>query len=216
MPAPHKDAPHWLLVEGDDDQHSIIHFTKRHGVDWDAPDTFTPYVRDCDGFPNLLKEVGVQAKGSRQRLGIVVDADENLADRWKELGGALRAAGCAAPDSLSKLGTIFTGITPDRKVGVWIMPDNETHGNLEEFLTTLVPSGDRIWTHAQSSTERALRLGAPFRPIHRRKAELHSWLAWQEQPGMPFGAAIQRKVFAQDSPVALAFLAWFRRLFWDM
>jgi hypothetical protein len=49
--------------------------------------------------------------------------------------------------------------------------------------------------------------------IHQDKAELHAWLAWQEDPGLPFGAAIQRKVFSSESASAMAFLGWFNRLF---
>ena len=45
------------------------------------------------------------------------------------------------------------------------------------------------------------------------KSHLHTWLAWQREPGRPFGTALTAQIFGHDSPETLAFLAWFRRLF---
>lgn len=61
--------------------------------------------------------------------------------------------------------------------------------------------------------DRALAEGAPLSPKDRLKGVLHAWLAWQEQPGMPFGTGITTRAFQADSPEALTFVGWFRRLF---
>jgi hypothetical protein len=41
---PREDSPYRLLVEGSDDQHSVIHLLRRHGFDWDDKTTDRPYL----------------------------------------------------------------------------------------------------------------------------------------------------------------------------
>ena len=48
---------------------------------------------------------------------------------------------------------------------------------------------------------------------HRSKALIHTWLAWQQNPGRPMGTAIKAGYLQHDAPIALAFVAWLRRLF---
>lgn len=45
---------------------------------------------------------------------------------------------------------------------------------------------------------------------------LHTWLAWQERPGIPFGTALEAQVFRHDTEDALRFISWFNRLFVDV
>ena len=93
------------------------------------------------------------------------------------------------------------------------MPDNRRSGALEEFLGSLVDDEDALLPLAETSTTSASERGAAFAEVHRRKAVLHTWLAWQERPGLPYGLAITARYFRHDSAAALAFVAWFRRVF---
>ncbi|MFH1466552.1 MAG: DUF3226 domain-containing protein [Pseudomonadota bacterium] len=52
-----------------------------------------------------------------------------------------------------------------------------------------------------------------FRDVHEPKAVLHTWLAWQEEPGTPMGLALTRRYLDPCHPRAVAFAAWLRRLF---
>ena len=58
----------------------------------------------------------------------------------------------------------------------------------------------------------AKRAGALFPDSRRDKAVLRTWLAWQEEPGLPYGLAVSRHYF-QDTSLARRFAGWFRRLF---
>ncbi|GAC1468243.1 MAG: hypothetical protein PVS3B1_23760 [Ktedonobacteraceae bacterium] len=42
---------------------------------------------------------------------------------------------------------------------------------------------------------------------------LHTWLAWQEEPGTPMGQAITKRYVDASSPHALPLISWFRRVF---
>jgi hypothetical protein len=208
-----ENHPHQLCVEGTDDVHSIIHFIARHGFDWSKPPpTDLPYVKSSDSDEAVLRALSPGLK-TWHRFGIVVDADDNPVKRWGEIRKITASLDVSLPSQPSTEGDIVPGITPDRRFGVWMMPDNQTSGRLEDFLRTLIPAEDKIWPHAQTSTEQAQALGAPFKPVHLGKAQFRTWLAWQEQPGLPPGKAIHRKLLSEDSPVALRFLGWFRRLF---
>jgi hypothetical protein len=203
-------SPHRLVVEGIDDQYSIINLLTRHGYNWDA--TGSPFVHKAEGIDKLLESLAVALK-TYERLGVVVDADVDLAARWEQIRGRIRAAGIDLPDLPPEGGLVVRREQRPTRVGVWLMPNNQTTGMLEDFLATLLPAADPCWPHAVESTGRAIALGAPLQPIHRAKGELHAWLAWQADPGMPFGQAITARVLSHDSPEALRFVAWFLELF---
>jgi hypothetical protein len=45
------------------------------------------------------------------------------------------------------------------------------------------------------------------------KAQIHTWLAWQEEPGQPFGIAVTARYLDADAPHAQKLVDWVRRLF---
>jgi len=207
-----EDSPYRLLVEGPDDKHSVIHLMRRHGVDWDDATALLPCVHCCGGFDPLISSLGVWGKSYR-RLGIMVDANADMARRWVQVRESLGRVGISVPESPEVCGTVFPGIYPDWKIGVWIMPDNQNAGELEDFLSKLVPPDDACWDYACEATSHAREIGARFPQKDFCKASIHTWLAWQEEPGLPFGTAITAKYFGVDSPEAMSFVQWFRELF---
>lgn len=209
-----KDAPHHLLVEGQDDLHSVIHLLRHHGVDWDTPDPQAPYIEDCKSIDRLLDaiEAGVR---TYERLGILMDTDFPPTARWSQVQERLTRAGLTVPETLDRNGVIVAGLRPSWKVGVWLMPDNSEPGYLEHFLSLLIPEGDLCWPYAAEVTAEAKKRGAPFRDVAKMKARIHSWLAWREEPGLPFGTALTAKYLKADSPVARPFVSWFKRLFYE-
>ena len=65
---------------------------------------------------------------------------------------------------------------------------------LENFLAFLVPENDKTWEQAKNCV--ANLENKPFIKTnvdHTIKAEIHTFLAWQEEPGKPFGQAITAK-----------------------
>ena len=207
-----EDSPYRLLVEGRDDEHCVLQLMKRHDVDWDNAGAVLPRVHDCGGFDPLRASLSVSAK-SYGRLGVMVDANADICRRWNDVKRELHKVGVALPDQPAPGGVIIPGLQSGWRVGVWLMPDNQNRGQLEDFLGRLVPSDDSCWTHACEATRRAKELGARFPEKVFCKANIHTWLAWQESPGLPFGMAITARYFGVDSAEALAFADWFKRLF---
>ena len=93
------------------------------------------------------------------------------------------------------------------------MPDNSSPGTLEDFLNKLVSEGDPIRSYADEVVIEARQRGARCQERDHVKSALHTWLAWQEEPGLPFGTAMKAEYFEKDSDDAHRFVAWFHRLF---
>lgn len=95
------------------------------------------------------------------------------------------------------------------------MPDNKVSGMLETFLQVLVPStAEELLDYAKQSCTEAGKLGAKFKPYQLTKAEIYTWLAWQDEPGRQLHQAVQERILdPTSSSEAAGFVAWFRDLF---
>jgi len=210
-----KNPSKHLIVEGKDDQYAIIHLTEKHGIDWDKRPV---QIVDANGCEEALKDFSVRIKSS-ERIGIVLDADLEFSNRWQAICNRLskfaaennESESLTVPQKPDPAGTIIK--VGKRTVGIWLMPDNENTGKLEDFLKTLVPPTDCCWDYAGQAVETARSRGAKFSNLDRIKAHIHTWLAWQEEPGRPFGTAIKAAYFSHDTPEALSFVKWFKQLF---
>ena len=203
-----------LHVEGINDLHSIANLIKEYGIDYKT-DQSAPQIEEIGTIEELLEgmETAVQVSGGRV-IGFVLDADEPLVDRWVSVRQRLVKAGVDnVPERPPPDGFIGMSSRFKSQVGVWLMPDNLQDGSLENFLQTLISENDTIISHAESSTDTAKGLGAKFQEKDRNKAVLHTWLAWQAKPGLPYGTAINAKYFRHDSPIAKKFVDWFVRLY---
>lgn len=210
-------SPTRLFVEGPDDKWTVVNLLQRHGFDFGdqrgrGAQAGLPLIDDCGGVDPLLKAISTAVR-TFPRIGVVLDADHPPVERWAQLRGRLAHADVALPDTPTPGGAIVPGHRADWKLGVWVMPDNASHGMLEDFLAQLVPKQDPCWTHAVAATEEARRLGAPLSPLHVAKGAMHAWLAWQDPSGQPFGMALRARALCHDAAPALMFVDWFARLF---
>ena len=204
----------YLHVEGKDDLHAIVNLLIRHGVDYDTERAVLPEVKDIDSCERILAGMELAVRTSTGRaVGFVLDADLPIESRWHAVRDRLRRVEVSVPVSPPPEGLVAESAKYKARVGVWLMPDNRHDGKLETFLQTLVDADDAVYRHAVTSTREATDAGAAFREVDRPKAEVHTWLSWQENPGLPYGSAIRAQYFKHDSPPALAFVQWFRRLF---
>ncbi|MFH1265101.1 MAG: DUF3226 domain-containing protein [Planctomycetota bacterium] len=205
-----------LHVEGRDDKFALVNLLIRHGVDYDPkpwPAAF-PEFKEVGNIQGLLDGMETAVKLSTGRaVGFVLDADSPLLDRWHAVRDRLRNAGVDAPKMPIAEGFIGHSSTFWSTVGVWLMPDNQHDGKLETFLETLIGDEDPLIDHATASTDAAKQLGALFTEPDHIKALIHTWLAWQNEPGYPYGTAIRARCFRHDSPAAAGFVAWFRQLY---
>ena len=205
-----------LRVEGRDDKFVIENLLRRHGIDPAQVEIRPSEVGEgTGGKDRLLRGMKTAVTTSTGRaVGFVLDADANPEHRWQAVRQRLDDIDLVLPKEIPDGGFVGDTTTYRARVGVWLMPDNHHSGALEEFLLDLVAKEDkRLLLLAKAATRVALRLGATFGEARKRKAVLHAWLAWQEAPGLPYGTAITARYFGHNSPAALRFIDWFRRVF---
>ena len=94
------------------------------------------------------------------------------------------------------------------------MPDNQNKGMLEDFLAYLVPNeSDHLWQFAQDQAQEAKNHGATFKNVHKAKANIYTWLAWQDEPGKQLHEAIKEPILNATHPKAQDFVDWFKVLY---
>ncbi|BBL76744.1 DUF3226 domain-containing protein [Methylomagnum ishizawai] len=199
--------PQILLVEGKNDLHVMLSLCAHHNL----PETFE--ILDKEGVENVLETLEAEIAGqSRQRIGIIVDADTDLKARWAAISSILSKWGYLPPEIPDQNGTI---LLHDRKptIGVWLMPDNRLPGELEDFIAFLVPESDSLWNHAAHALALLPNSPGRFPDQDRSKAHIHTWLAWQYEPGKPLGQAITARYLDANAPDAQRLIAWLKNLF---
>lgn len=224
-----------LLVEGQDDLHVVLHlYKKTHHGERLVPEVFC--IRDMGGDTSLLAGMNNEIRGDRDIVGVIIDADRDdessqpadaVAARWKEVADKLEEIGIAVPperadgivipgkpDGALRLAGI--GIPP--RVGVWVMPDNEQPGELEDFIDRMIPSDAKARLLAKDYIDGALTEISldddieRLREGKRLRGELHAWLATRRRP-RHLGAAIGAAYLNTDGELCQCFTAWLRRLF---
>lgn len=214
-----KPKPKQLLVEGKNDRHVIWALCQKYevpqtfsveiGINDDSNQQKTQGVEELlDGIPVILKEENLET------LGIVVDADQDLAARWQGVTNKLKEFGYRdIPSAPHEDGWIHTQ-EEKPKIGVWVMPDNNLPGMLEDFVAYLIPAEDKLQGKAHAILEEIEREDLnPYSLNHRQKALIHTWLAWRKTPGIPMGQAITAKALSHDSAIAKKFINWLNDLF---
>ena len=218
-----RTEPSILRVEGKDDDHAIRHLLLRHGIDCrsvrvDIKSADSKGDETTGGRTALLAGMKTEVMSSTDRsVGFIldVDAEEDAEDPWRAVCAQLGGIGLTLPAVIPEDGFVGEATMVQARVGVWLMPDNRRSGALEEFLRGLVDADDSLLPIAQRSTHQAKEEGARFPVSAQSKAVLHTWLAWQARPGLPYGSAIRARYFGHDSAAALAFVGWFKRVFTD-
>lgn len=209
-----------LIVEGNDGW-ALTQLCKSNNLP--LPVGFTEktigqFVKSAGGYDNIARLVGATLKEAQiSNIGIVVDANEVGAEaRWEALRGVLQAQFSESTLTAVALRPEGIVIREDGKptVGIWIMPDNQGPGYLEHFLGALVDTGTPLWQHTQRTVaDLSQQDFCRFRPIKQQKAMLHTWLAWQEEPGRPVGVGIQAGYLNAQASSVEVFLNWMRATF---
>lgn len=211
---PPKSKPQQLLVEGKNDRHVIWALCEQHQIS----ETFSvevPLVEDGQGINAVLAEIPVRLKQPNLlTLGIVIDADSDLSARWQAVIQRLKEYGYEEiPKVPPAEGWVYK---PQNlpNIGVWLMPDNQLPGMLENFVARLIAQDDLLIVKAESILQDIEQTGLNrYTLIQHPKALIHTWLAWQQTPGMPMGQAITAQVLNYNSSLAIVFVEWLKRLF---
>ena len=193
-------------MEGSDDEHVVRHLFERHQPEL----TFS--IKRKDGLQPLLSSIGPEVRvDGLEALGIVVDANDNLTNRWTSIVDRLQREGIQPDVSPDSIGAVIH--TPDKpSVGIWLMPDNQSTGELEDFVAKMIPDGDPVWPRSQSYIDDIPQGHRKFASGKTLRAKVHAWLATRREPRL-MGAATGAGDLEVDRELSRKFVGWLTRLF---
>lgn len=221
-----------LLVEGTDDR-DFFSAALRHSslqdvqIEPKVPRELASSIRS-NGVDNLLIALQLQINklfdaDGPESLGIVLDADYVTGDpscdfgfsfRRNQVGAILSHLGWQpALSGLSK-GELFQNSNGLPPIGLWIMPDHQNEGMLEDFVTSLVagPNQQQLLAHAQHTVSQLpTKLFNPT--LHTTKANIATWRAWQKPPGASLNKLIKSEVLDLSLSPASEFIEWLKATF---
>lgn len=98
------------------------------------------------------------------------------------------------------------------RIGIWLMPDNKSPGELEDFAVKMVPKNDPVWPLSKAYIANIPKNDRKFAPDKTKKAKLFAWLAARKEPGR-MGAAVGAGDLTLNNEPSKKFLEWLSKLF---
>jgi hypothetical protein len=199
-----------LFVEGPDDGavvNALVH--KRLGVDLSK----RPHlVRATDRGGGDVWALGqfdafVTTARPEARVGVIVDRDGPENDKWPAVRDRLRRLGGSVDDP-TEGGAIVGG-----RYGIWMWPDNGSHGALETFVAEIVPASPAL-AYAEEASRIAREVhGAEYEAGHARKAALKVRSVWRDASAAGGYGHLVRNLPLVETAASKAFLSWFVALY---
>ena len=201
------------MVEGQNDEHAIYHLCRRSRPGLLEPNN----IRDGKGFQGVLNVVrGLVNQGDLTAVGFVVDADDAPVDHWQQVIDRIAAANSEIqlPQSPDPGGTIIPEdpAIGSPRIGVWVMPDNVSTGELEDFVRLMIPNDDQVWPRAQDYIDGIPPDDRKFDTEQVTKNRVYAWLAARRYPGL-IGLAVREGDLDPAGQLPQTFLRWLSRLF---
>lgn len=205
-----------LLVEGQTDLYAIAELMGKH-VEWGKDKKDRPiHIEVCGSNDEMLAPNFIPTKLKSREveiLAIVIDADDDAVNRWSRIRNLCVGEFPGIPTELPEAGLVYENHY-GKRLGVWVMPNNSSAGMLETFFRFLVKEPDEpIWDFAQKSVSQAMSVGAKCKKVHQDKANIYTWLAWQDPPDLDMGGAIIQNILNARSEQAEPFVSWFCDVF---
>lgn len=217
-----------LLVEGQDDRHLIWQICRKE------PSLFSTTRVGHEFMTVTLLHQGttfqIIEKGNRREVvnsirsevlksdveavGILVDADASVTGCWNSITNGFARTGVTLPAGPTAGGTIISKSGDLPRIGIWMMPDNVSSGEVENFVLGMISTGDTVWPLSQNYIDRIPLTQRKFANTRTKidKAKLHAWLAARKEPGR-MGAAVGAADLSVNASQCQQFLKWITDLF---
>lgn len=203
------NSPNVLLLEGDSDSNFVSQL--RDKLDLNL--AFDIEVKQ--GLPRLIGAIYSEiVMGNRHIVGIMIDADHGDDPSWPKVWERLTESGILVPDQPDPNGTVIAKTDERPKVGVWIMPDNKSFGELENFVIDMIPDDDAAWPLSVKYIDGIPETERLFTERKTDRAKLYAWLATRRRPPH-IGSAVRADNLDVDTDGCKSFVQWLERVFTD-
>ncbi len=202
-----------LVVEGQNDQHLVLHLCRQA-----EPELVNGFdFHDAQGITSVINSVrNFVIQPGLTGVGFVLDGDETPREHWRQVIDRIAVAypDMRLPPAPEPNGTIVPEDSDmgSPRIGIWVMPDNQTAGELEDFVVQMIPAGDLVWPRSQDYIEGIPATARKFEDNKITKSQVHAWLAARRFPGL-MGVAVRDGDLNVSGPLSQTFLAWLNRLF---
>ena len=149
-----------------------LHINDMQIEEYGGTPQFRPYLKALKLRPNFTQLVS---------LGIVRDADTDATRAFQSVRDALRNADLAVPGTPGQIAGV------DLRVGVWVMPDGQGPGMLENLCLAAVQNDPAM--PCVDDYFMCLFHNSQNQPNNPAKARVHAWLASREVPDLRLGEA---------------------------
>lgn len=169
-------------------------------------------IEIAGGIDALLQRIDLDIDvPGREVAGFVLDGNDEPQHRWEAIRHRLRQADVDDPSAPDPNGTIIRRDSA-ADVGIWMMPNNSSPGELEDFLAAMIPETDRLWELSQNFVQAIPASELRFPKGKLLRAQIHVWLSLQEQPRRS-GQAIVANELDLTGEIARRFQSWLIELF---
>ena len=161
----------------------------------------------------LLKSVGIMVTTTKfQSIGVLLDADRDIHQCWDEVVKGFSRTSIQMPRAPGSSGTIIPEQVGQPRIGIWLMPDNTSSGEVEDFVLRMMPVNDNVWPIADGYINSIPAPARQFEQLKTDKAKLYAWLATRREPSR-MGAAIGNLDLEINGPLCQDFLNWLTDVF---
>jgi hypothetical protein len=204
-----------LYVEGADDKGIIEILLKKAGLNAENIN-----IQSKGGKTEVLKTISIEiSKPQNLILGCVIDADsQKIEDAKASVLNRLKNGGYKSTNYEGKGFILSTDRTNEYvpKVGFWIMPNNDSHGKIEDFLLNGVSENDPLIAIAKQAIQQVIEKipeNQRFKEKDTSKALVLTYLAWQTQPTDDLKVALKAKMLNPNAVLTQDFIEWLQALF---
>ncbi len=167
----------------------------------------------CKGYPSLkTKILPTLLAGSEKIVAIIVDADNDLPQKWMDIKSIFLNQGITLSEEISPLGLIHK--EDDRTFGIWIMPNNVDEGELETFIEQLIPENDLLFKAVLTFIDLLETNGIKrHKPDDESKAKINTFLALQNPPNIHMEELFKQGILQpENTPYFNHFKNWLNSL----
>jgi hypothetical protein len=220
------EAQNILIVEGDADKSLFEKICRKIELETSVK---VAVSKDLGGTHNskegVLKTLRdflplLQSADKVTRIAVVVDADYSAHHGLgyertiEKITSIVQIAGFER-DNENQAGIIFNNPDSSGSFGLWVMPDNQNEGMLEDWIKNCIV--DTELTLFQQATNTLQQLTNRKFPDHLlSKAEVATWLAWQKKPGHGIYSVIKDDLLDLEHPLFKELERWLIKVFTDL
>lgn len=224
------NTSHVLLVEGEDDRGFFEQVCKSIQLnpaikvappkDYQA-DYETTLRNGKQAALNLLNDLLVELldeAAPTQRLAIIIDADYEQEQGLGYQKTIDQVTGRAAEYDFSLVANNAQGLCFKQndglaEFGLWVMPNNQKDGMLEDFIKECVSSAEQSLLNHAIQVVQDVPEPKKFKSHHYAKAEVATWLAWQKPPGHGLYYSVYDKLLNTDHALFQEMEQWLKKIF---